>query len=100
MALRRVTISVRWIRGKKKKNTVQFSAQTDRFVSLDFNVSSQATGFNLVCVCFVCFFSLKDVSTIECHYMTDRLQRFKGITNLHLCSTEETKSPTSWMPFR
>ncbi len=52
-----------------------------------------------VYVLFV-FFSLKAVSTIECHYMTDRLQRFKGITNLHLCSTEETKSPTSWMPFR
>ncbi len=29
-------------------NTVQFLAQTDRFVSLVLNVSSRAAGFNLV----------------------------------------------------
>ncbi len=31
-------------------NTVQFLAQTDRFVSLDLNVSSRAAGFHLVSV--------------------------------------------------
>ncbi len=40
---------------KKDINTVQFLAQTDRFVSLDLNVSSQATGFNLVLSVYVFF---------------------------------------------
>ncbi len=57
--------------GKKNNiNTVQFLSQTDRFVSLDLNASSRAAGFNLV-------FSLKAVEPIDCHYMTDRLQRFE-----------------------
>ncbi len=53
-------------RGKKlySLNTVQFLAQADRFVSLDLNVSSRATGFNLVLSVYV-FFSLKAVSTID-----------------------------------
>ncbi len=55
-------------------NTVQFLAQTDCFVSLDLNVSSQAAGFNLVLSVYV-FLSLKAVSPIDCHYMTDRLQK-------------------------
>ncbi len=38
-------------------NTVQFLAQTDRFVSLDLNVSSQAAGFNLVLSVYVFYFS-------------------------------------------
>ncbi len=45
-------------------NTVQFLAQTDRFVSLDLNVSTRATGFNLVLSVYV-FFSLKAVGTIN-----------------------------------
>ncbi len=45
-------------------NTVQFLAQTDRFVSLDLNVSSRAAGFNLVLSVYV-FFSLKSVSPID-----------------------------------
>ncbi len=36
-------------------NTVQFLAQTDRFVSLDLNVSSQGAGFNLVLSVYVFF---------------------------------------------
>ncbi len=60
-------------RGKKNDiNIVQFLAQTDRFVSLDLNASSGATVFNLVLSVYV-FFSLKAVSTIDGHYMTDRL---------------------------
>ncbi len=55
--------------------TVQFLAQTDCFVSLDINVSSRAAGFNLVLSVYV-FFSLKAVEPIDCHYMTDRQQRF------------------------
>uniref|UniRef100_A0A672M3Q6 aromatase n=1 Tax=Sinocyclocheilus grahami TaxID=75366 RepID=A0A672M3Q6_SINGR len=46
--------------------TVQFLAQTDRFVSLHINVSSRAAGFNLVLFVNV-FLTLK----------TDRLQRFE-----------------------
>ncbi len=42
----------------KNINTVQFLAQTDRFVSLDLNVSSQAAGFHLVLSVYVFFFSL------------------------------------------
>ncbi len=42
--------TVRW---KNDINTVQFLAQTDRFVSLDLNVSSRAAGFNLVCFFFL-----------------------------------------------
>ncbi len=38
-------------------NTVQFLAQTDRFMSLDMYVSSLAAGFNLVLSMYV-FFSL------------------------------------------
>ncbi len=34
---------------KSDINTVQFLAQTDRFVSLDLNVSSRAAGFVGVC---------------------------------------------------
>ncbi len=70
--------TVQGIRGKKKKyiNTVQFLTQTDRFVSLDLDVSSQAAGFNLVLSVYV-FLSLKAVSPIDCHYMTDRLQRIE-----------------------
>ncbi len=59
-----------------KLYTVQFLAQTDRFMSLDLNVSSRAAGFNLVLSVYV-FFSLKATSPIDCHYMTDRLQQFE-----------------------
>ncbi len=58
---------------KNNINTVQFLAQTDRFVSLDLNVSSRAAGFNLVLSVYV-FFSLKAVSPIDCHYMTNRFE--------------------------
>ncbi len=61
---------------KNDINTVQFLAQADRFVSLDLNVSSRASGFNLVLSVYV-FFSLKAVGPIDCHYMTNRLQRFE-----------------------
>ncbi len=57
-------------------NTVQLLAQTDRFVSKDLNLSSWAKGFNLVLFEYV-FFSLKAMSTIDWHYMTDRLQQFE-----------------------
>ncbi len=66
-------------------------------MSLDLNVSSQAAGFNLVLSVYV-FLSLKAMGPIDCHYMTDRLQRFE-LKKLNLCSTEETKSPTYWMPW-
>ncbi len=61
---------------KNNINTVQFLAQTNRFLSLDLNVSSRAARFNLVLSVYV-FFSVKAVSPIDCYYMTDRLQRFE-----------------------
>ncbi len=39
-------------------------------------MSSRAAGFNLVLSVYV-FLSLKAMGAIDCHYMTDRLQRFK-----------------------
>ncbi len=64
---------MRGIRGKNNINTVQFLAQTDGFVSLDLDVSSRTAGFVLVLSVCV-FFTLKPVSPIDCHYMTDRLK--------------------------
>ncbi len=65
----------------KNINTVQFLAQTDCFMSLDINVSSRAAGFHLVLSVviffFIVFLTLKAMSPIDCHYMTDRLQRFE-----------------------
>ncbi len=63
----------------------QFLAQTERFVSLDLNVSSQAAGFNLVLSLYT-FFSLKAASPIDCNQMTDRLQWFE-LKHMCLCST-------------
>ncbi len=54
-------------------------------------------GLNWFCLCMF-FFTLKAVGPIDCHYMTDRLQRFE-LKIFVLCSTEENKSPTSWMPW-
>ncbi len=65
--------------GSEVKNdikTVQFLTQTDCFVASDLNVSSRAAGLNLVLSVYV-FFPLKAMSSIDCHYMTDRLQRFE-----------------------
>ncbi len=42
----------------------------------DLNVSSRAAGFNLVLSVYV-FLTPKAVGPIDCHYMTDRLQRFE-----------------------
>ncbi len=57
---------------KNYVNTVQFLAQ---IVSC-LNVSSRAAGFHLVLSVYI-FFTLKAVGPIDCHYMTDRLQRFE-----------------------
>ncbi len=53
--------------------------------SVRLNVSSRAAGFNLVLSVYV-FLSLKAVEPIDCHYMTDRLQK------IFIFSAEETKS--------
>ncbi len=82
---------------KNDINTVQFLAQTDRFVSLDLNVSSLAAGFNLVLSVYVFFYSQSRGS----HWLPlyDWQTATVWVKNLCLCSTEETKSPTSWMPW-
>ncbi len=72
-----------WTEEKTDINTVYFLAQTDCFVSLDLNVSSQAAGFNLVLSVYVCL-SLKAVGPIDCHYMTDRLRLCSKQSHLHL----------------
>ncbi len=76
--------------------SIQFLAQTDRFVSKDLNVLSRAAGFNLVLSVYVFFFS----QSREYHWLTlyDWQTAAVWVKNLLLCSTEETKSPTSWMP--
>ncbi len=79
-------------------NTVQFLAQTDCFMSSSrVLVSSRAAGFNLVLSVYVCFFLLSKtwVPLTAIIWLTDATVWVK---NLCLCSTEETKSPTSWMP--
>ncbi len=43
------------------------------------------------------FFSLIETITYTCHYMTDRLERF-DLNTSKIGSTEEKKTPTSWMP--
>ncbi len=48
----------------------------------DKPVSARATGFNYFCLCMH-FFSLKAVSPIDGHYMSDRLQRFE--LNIFVC---------------
>ncbi len=53
-------------------NTVQFLAQTDRFVSLDLNVSSRATRFNLVLSVYVFFLSKPWVPLTAIIWLTDR----------------------------
>ncbi len=76
-------------------NSLQFLAQTDRFVSYDINVSSRAASFNLnLCVLV---FLLKDSVPIDLHYMTDRLQRFE--LKIFVCVLLKKQSPTSWMPW-
>ncbi len=61
------------IRGKKKNdiNTVEFLAQTDRFMSLDLNVSSPAAGFNLVLSVYVFFLSKLWVPLTAIIWLTD-----------------------------
>ncbi len=39
-------------------------------------MASRSTGFNLVLSVYV-FLTLKAVEPIDCHYITDRLQRFE-----------------------
>ncbi len=52
-------------------NTVQFLVQTDRFVSLELNVSSRATGFNLVLSVYVFFLSKPWVPLTAIIWLTD-----------------------------
>ncbi len=52
-------------------NTVRFLTPSDCCMSLDLNVSSRDSGFNLVLSVDV-FFSLKAVEPIGRHYMTGR----------------------------
>uniref|UniRef100_A0A673L7M3 Uncharacterized protein n=1 Tax=Sinocyclocheilus rhinocerous TaxID=307959 RepID=A0A673L7M3_9TELE len=47
-----------------------------KFRPIDLNVSSRAAGFNLVLFVYV-FFTLEAVIPIDCHYKTDKLQRFE-----------------------
>ncbi len=75
----------------------KFLAQTDHFMFLDLNVLSRAAGFNLVLSEYVLvFFS----QSRESHWLPlyDWQTATVWVKNLCLCSTEETKSPTSWMP--
>ncbi len=87
--------TVRCIRGKKQYKYGSVSCTDRLFVSLDLSVSSRDAGFNLVLSVYVCFSQSR-----ESHWLP--LYNWQTATvwvkNINLCSTEETKSPTSWMP--
>ncbi len=53
----------------------------------------RAAGFNLVLSVYYMFFSLKAVSTIDWHYITDRLQRFE--LTIFVCVLLKKPSPIS-----
>ncbi len=66
-------LDIACIRGKKDDiNTVQFLTQTDCFISI---YRQESQGLIWICLCML--FLLKDSVPIDCHYMTDRLQRFE-----------------------
>ncbi len=54
-----------WIKGNTVVSSVHFLVQTDRFASLDLNVSTGATGIDLVLFLYI-FFNLKNRQPLTC----------------------------------
>ncbi len=74
--------TLRWIRGKKWYKYCSVSCTDRSFRVLRPQCIVTSHRFNLVLsVCF--FFTLKAVGPIDCHYMTDRRQRFE--LNIFVC---------------
>ncbi len=67
-----------------------FTARSNCPEHVDLNVSSRAAGFHLVLSERV-YLSLKDSVPIDCHYMTDRLQRFE--LNIFICALLKKQRP-------
>ncbi len=76
-------------------NTYLFISFLHRTIVSCLNVSSRATGFHLVLSVYIFFYSQsRGVPLTAIIWLTDC-----NVKNLCLCSTEETKSPTYWMPW-
>ncbi len=74
-------------------NTIQFLAQTGRFV-----LRHQCSGTSRrVYFEFVGAFFYKDSVPIDCYHMTDRRQWFE--LKIFVCVLLKKQSPTSWMPW-
>ncbi len=74
-------------------NTVQFLTQTDCFISM---YCQESQGLIWICLCMF-FYSQRFCA----HWLplNDWQTATVWVKNLRLCSTEEIKSPTSWMPW-
>ncbi len=84
-------------RGKKRYKYCSFS-HTKPLVSCLRHQCVVTMGNCLIWISLcMFFFPLIETVTYTCHYMTDRLERFDLKTS-KLDSTEEKKTPTSWMP--
>ncbi len=96
--LQHMTISMWWISGKKNIYKYCSVSCTDRSF-LVFRpqsiVRSRRVSLGFVSVCFF------DFPSRESHWLQlyDWLTATVWVKNLCMCSTEETKSPTSWMPW-
>ncbi len=84
-------------RGKKQYKYCSFSHTNRSFRVLGHQcVVTMGNCLILISLCMF-FFPLIETVTYTCHYMTDRLERFDLKTS-KIGSTEEKKTPTSWMP--
>ncbi len=82
---------------KNDINTVRFSHTNRSFCVLGHQcVVTMGNCLIWISLCMF-FFPLIETVTYTCHYMTDRLERFWP-KNIKIGSTEEKKTPTSWMP--
>ncbi len=95
----RTQITWTWLctRGKKQYKYCSFSHTNCSFRVLGHQcVVTMGNCLIWISLCMF-FFPLIETVTYTCHYMTDRLERFRP-KNIKIGSTEEKKTPTSWMP--
>ncbi len=95
----RTQITWTWLctRGKKRYKYCSFSHTNHSFRVLGHQcVVTMGNCLIWISLCMF-FFPLIETVTYTCHYMTDRLERF-DLKNIKIGSTEEKKTPTSWMP--
>ncbi len=78
-------------------SNVHFPAEPDRFASLDLNTSSKAKSINFVFP-VPAFLTFKVTAPIDLHIMNHQGPWVQLKHSLY-CSTEERKTPTSWMSY-